>query len=172
MFNKIPTLVFAFAALFAVALAGPLWAQSDKEKKIDPDHLKAARAAIIATGSMEDFDNILPSLASRTLSTLVRVNPALAVPLEEVIADVALNLVKRRRELTQVLMGVWARRFTRDELVSITLFYKTPIGKKLVKHNPIIDVLSIGAAKKWSDSISEAMVTEVRKAMAARGHQI
>lgn len=156
----------AGAALVVAFLSGPAMAQ-----EFAPTHIAAARAAIDATKSDEQFDQILVALADQARTLFQRSNPSLIAEIDEVVTDVALGLAKRRPELDRELERVWAARFTEEELKEITAFYTSPIGVKLGESLPAVLEDSIRSANIWREALSTELVSKSREALIKRGYQ-
>ncbi|MDD7908975.1 MULTISPECIES: DUF2059 domain-containing protein [Pseudovibrio] len=150
----------AGAALAVVLLSAPSIAQ---EETFSAAHLDAARDAVIATRSIEGFDNILPDVAERTRTLFIRSNPAMSAEIDTVVNEVALELAAERPALDKLIYEVWARRFSEEELKQIATFYNTEAGSKLAKLGGQLSALSMGAAKQWSDALSQQMVAISRE---------
>lgn len=167
-------------ALVAAALAGgaaPVFAQqaaapAKAEAPLTPEQIAAAKAAIDASQSTYGFDDILPSVASRTKALFTRSNPLMAADIDAVTDQVAIKLAARRPDLDTLIEGVWARRFTVDELNQIAAFFNSPVGAKFAKLSPEIAAMSLGAARQWEDQLSTEMVVMVRDELRKRGHEL
>lgn len=154
------------AAFLAVMLAGPVAAQDFTES-----HLAAARETIKASKADEQFNNILLMLAEQAKTLFTRSNPSLVGEIDEVVNGVALELAKRRPELDRELERVWAARFSEEELKEITVFYTSPVGKKLGENMGVVIQDSIRSAGIWRDALSAEMVTKSREELIKRGYQ-
>lgn len=169
----------AAAAVAFLAAAAPALAQdaapaasADQQESFTPEQLRLAQEAILASGSNETFDEILPTVAEQTKTVFLRTNPALAADIEEATTEVAIRMAQQRPALDRTVQEIWARRFTNEELQAIIDFYRSPAGSKLAKIGPDIVMLSAGAARQWGDRLSSEMITEVRAEMLKRGYDL
>ncbi len=162
--NKIRSALGA-AALVAISLQPGLSAAQN----VPQSHLDAARDAVVAARALSAFDDILPNLAEQTRTIFIRNDPAATAVIEEVVNEVALKMVEKRQELNKAVFEVWARRLTEEDLREITAFYRSPVGKKLAEFGPELTALSLGAAKLWTDTMSELMIREVGAELRKRG---
>jgi len=162
----------AIGATLLSLLVGSVASVAAQEKEISKEHRKAAYRAMLATKSTRSFDEILPLMAQRAKDVLTRSNPSLADEIDTVTTEVALSLVDRRTELSNLIQGVWARRFTLEELNAISDFYESPVGKKLSENSETIAAISFAAAKKWGDEISALLIKNIREELQKRGHKI
>lgn len=154
-------------AVLVAGLAGGAWAED-----FSKDHLAAAKAAMIASRSIEGFDDILIRTTAQTKANLVRRAPAAASKIEEVTNGVALELVARRAELDAQVEEIWAARFTKPELEEITKFYNSPVGQKFTKEIGGMSQMITIAAQVWQRKIGEEMVNKVRAEMKKRGVEL
>lgn len=159
-------LLGATAALVVGLTAGAMAEDFSK------DHLAAAKAAMIASKSIEGFDEILIGVAAQTKGVLVRRAPAASAQIEEATNAAALQLVAKRAELDNQVMELWAARFSKDELDEITKFYSSPVGQKFTKEISQMSRAIGMAAQVWQKKIGEEMLTMVRAELKKRGVEL
>lgn len=152
-----------------VALAQENNAPPAEEDNFSPQHLALAQEVIELSQSTAAFDDILPRLASTTQGVFLRSNPSIALEVEQVVLEVALELAVRRADLARTLQGVWARRFSEAELEQLKAFFGSDVGKKFIELTPTITALSVGAARQWEQELSQVMLEEARKRLVAMG---
>ncbi|MBA5779359.1 DUF2059 domain-containing protein [Stappia sp. F7233] len=158
-------------ALSAAVLATGAFAQEQKKPEpVSETHLQAAKEAVLAAKVLTPYDNFLPLIAEQTRTLFVRSNPSAGAEIDEVVNEVALNMVEKRPELNQIVYEVWARRFSEEELKEIAAFYNSPVGQKFSDLGGELTALSVGAGKQWSDRISAEMVSIVRDELKKRGY--
>jgi uncharacterized protein len=167
------------AGLLALALALPAAAQDQQqpseddisarisqaleEDPIDPERLRLARRVLDATDVTRPFDEILPDIADRAKTTLIRSNPQMQLGIINVVDKVALEMVERRAELENIMARIWAESFSDEELEELLAFYQSPIGQKYAQEFPLLLRAQIGAAEWWSREISEDMFRRVQR---------
>jgi hypothetical protein len=153
--------------LIAASLAGPASAQ-----EISQSHLEAAMIAVQSAGAARGFDSVLPALAERIKSRLIRVRPDLHQEISATVEAVALELVSRRADLDKAVATVWARNFTEDELVTIAEFYKSPTGQKFAEIGPQVIQDSLKSVESWSTRVGEELYEMSREELAKQGYQL
>jgi hypothetical protein len=153
--------------LIAASLAGPAGAQ-----EISQSHLEAAMIAVQSAGAARGFDSVLPALAERIKSRLIRVRPDLHQEISATVEAVALELVSRRADLDKAVATVWARNFTEDELVTIAEFYKSPTGQKFAEIGPRVIQDSLKSVESWSTRVGEELYEMSREELAKQGYQL
>jgi len=154
------------ALLVASALGTPAGAQ-----EISPSHLDAALVAVQSAGAARGFDSVLPALAERIKSRLIRVRPDLHQEISAAVETVALQLAGRRSDLDRAVATVWARNFTEDELVTIAEFYKSPTGQKFAEIGPRVIQDSLKSVESWSTRVGEELYERSREELAKEGYE-
>lgn len=155
------------ALLVAAALTAPAGAQ-----EISQSHLDAALVAVQSAGAARGFDSVLPALAERVKSRLIRVRPDLHEVISTVVEDVALTLIPRRVDLDRAVATVWAKNFTEDELVTIAEFYKSPTGQKFAEIGPRVIQESLNSVESWSTRVGEELYEKSREQLAKDGYDL
>lgn len=153
------------ALLVAAALSAPAKAQ-----EISQSHLEAAMVAVQSAGAARGFDSVLPALAERVKSRLIRVRPDLHELISTVVENVALTLTPRRADLDRAVATVWARNFTEDELVTIAEFYKSQTGQKFADIGPRVIQDSLRSVRSWSTRVGEELFEKSREELAREGY--
>lgn len=139
--------------IFAVAALGLMATAPAMAQEASASHLAAARAAIDAIDSTEQFDNILMNAATQIKSDLIGSNPNMQSEISDMVDDRALALAPRRGDLENEVARVYAKLFTEQELNEIAAFYSSATGKKLLKQGPVASREMMVAADVWSNGI-------------------
>jgi hypothetical protein len=64
----------------------------------------------------------------------------------------------RPQELVDMVVPIYARHFTQEELEQLLAFYQSPIGKRMVEEQPLLVKESMEAGAEWGKRIAaEAM---------------
>lgn len=149
------------AAVAALVVAAP-FAQA---QEITEAHLKSARAAIAAIGATDQFDNILPSLATNLKEELINKDPNLEAIVSATVDDKTLALASRRTDLENEAARAYATNFSQEELDQIATFYNSDAGKKLITEGPIVTREVLKAADIWQRGIARDLAEEVGKTL-------
>ena len=161
-------MVKIFAAIFVVcvSLTGNLFAQ-----EISQEHIKAAKAAMNATGATTRRDSILPAEANVAKSTLIERQPNSQEEISTIVDEVAIGLAPRRGDLESEIALLYANTFTQEELTAIADFFNGEIGTKLLRQTPILLKKVDEAAGLWRVGLRRDMVEQVREKMIEAGLQ-
>lgn len=154
---------FGAGVILASSLA--VASHSALAQDISDDHLAAARAAITALKSTDQFDQIIPAAAEQLKTELIRANADLQEVISTTIDEEALKIVPRRADLEREAAQIYAKAFTKEELVAISDFYNSPPGKKLIENGPLVTRELIKSAEIWSSGIGRDLAQNVNKAL-------
>ena len=155
--------LMAIAAAAAMGLAMPAQAQEPSA-----EHLAAARAAINALDSTDQFDVILPNAAQSLKATLIQTAPNLQEAISATVDETALEMAGRRADLEREAAAIYARNFTMEELAAIEAFYASEPGQRLLEVGPMVTRELLQAAEVWSNGISRDLATATDAALRAR----
>ncbi|WP_244631081.1 DUF2059 domain-containing protein [Aureimonas sp. ME7] len=136
------------SAAFLALSAAPAFAQ-----ETSPAHLTAAREAVDALDTTEQFDQILLNAATQIKAELIVNNPNLQNEISNMVDDSALALAPRRGDLENEIARIYAKLFTEQELREIAQFYGSEAGKKLIQQGPTASREMLAAADVWSSGI-------------------
>ncbi|HEX2148540.1 MAG TPA: DUF2059 domain-containing protein [Pseudorhizobium sp.] len=142
-------------AVIVASLALPVRAQ-----EISEAHLQAARDAISSINATERYDNILPGLAERLKAQFIQATPNFQEQISQVVDEQALALATRRADLEREAATIYAKAFTQEELQSISAFYATEAGKKLLSTGPLVARELTRAAEIWANGISRDLTSQ------------
>lgn len=148
----------------SLAVAG----HSAVAQEIGEDHLAAARTAIAALGSTDQFDAIIPGAAEQLKINLIRANADLQQVISDTVDEEALKIVPRRADLEKEAAQIYAKAFTKEELVAISEFYSSEPGKKLIETGPLVTRELIKSADIWSSGVARDLADNVNKAIEAK----
>lgn len=148
----------------AVALAG-LMATPALAQEISPSHLAAAREAVDAIDTTEQFDQILLNAATQIKAELIVNNPDLQSKISEMVDDSAIALAPRRADLENEIATVYAKMFTEQELREISQFYNSEAGRKLIRQGPQATREMMAAADIWTNGIVRDLRNSAQEGM-------
>jgi uncharacterized protein len=151
--------VFSRAFALALALSGSMAIQA-RAQEIPEAHLTAARNAITALNVTDRFDNILPTLAERLKAQFIQSSPNFQDQISTIVDEEALILAPRRADLEREAATIYARSFSEEELNTISTFFNTEAGKKLLTSTPLVSRELGRAAEIWSNGISRDLSSQ------------
>jgi len=154
-----------FGAGMIVASSLALASQPALAQEISSEHLAAARAAITALKSTDQFDAVIPGTAEQLKVNLIRANADLQEIISATIDEEALKIVPRRADLEKEAAQIYAKAFTQEELTAIADFYNSPAGVKLIDNGPLVTRELIKSAEIWSSGIARDLADNTNKAL-------
>ena len=107
-----------------------------------------------------------------TKNSLMPTNPNLTRELNEVSAQLRKEYEAKKAELVYEVAIVYAKHFTEQELKDLVTFYRSPLGQKMLKEEPVALDESLKRAQDWSIEFSETVMGRFRAEMKKRGHQL
>ena len=139
------------ATILAAALV--LSPASVTAQDVSASHEQAARAALEASGASAPFDNILLSLGARIKEQLISTRPDLVDQISAIVDEEMIKLAPRRGDLEREAARIYANTFTEEELKTITEFYRTTAGRKILSEGAIVGRELSKAARVWTAGV-------------------
>ncbi len=136
----------------------------------------SAAAVALATqlleikGGLTGFDPAIDGVVITHKGTMLQINPNLTKDINEVEQIVRKEGAARRDELHKEIAIGYASAFSEQDLKDMIVFYKTPLGKKMIEQEPKAGQESFGRAQVWIDKYAEAVMGKMRAEMKKRGH--
>jgi hypothetical protein len=70
----------------------------------------------------------------------------------------------RTQDLVDMIVPIYARHFTQEELEQLLAFYQSPIGKRMVEEQPLIVKESMEVGAEWGRKLAEEAMKESEEA--------
>jgi hypothetical protein len=154
------------------SLVASLPVASATAQEFTESHLAAAKSAAVASPMAQEFNTVLPFLASRVQNRLVSLRPDLHEAIAKAVQDVALRLASRRADLDNAAALLWAREFSEEELTQIAEFYGSDVGKKFLKLGPELGRQTVQTVQNWSNRVGEELLDKAREELKKQGHEL
>ncbi|OKO86424.1 hypothetical protein AC629_16740 [Bradyrhizobium sp. NAS80.1] len=168
-------LKFLPAAALAVGLfisAAPAIAQQGTPPKSSPAAIAAAKEILALKNASAMYANAVPGMVEKTKGALIQQNLNYQKDLNEVAPIVAQQLAGRQAEIGEGMAQVYASEFTEQELKDLVVFYKSPLGQKLITAEPKAIGLSMAFMNSWAQNFTETVMGAFRAEMRKRGKDI
>jgi hypothetical protein len=136
----------------------------------------SAAAVTLATqllelkGGLSAYDPAIDGVVIHHKGVLLQINPNLAKDINDVEQLMRQEGAARRQELHKEIALGYASAFTEQELKDMIVFYKTPLGKKMIEQEPKAGEQSTKRAQIWIDKYAETVIAKMRAEMRKRGH--
>ena len=156
------------AAVLLMACAIPASAQQQPS----PAAVATASQILALKSAVKIFEPIIPGVIEQAKVLFLRTNPALQKDLNEVAAALRTEFTPRQTEILNEVARLYASHFTEQELKDALVFYKSPLGKKLIEEEPKILDQSMTFGQEWANKLSEQVLSRMRAEMKKKGHDI
>jgi hypothetical protein len=170
MHGKAFSLVVFTAALVCAGVS-PFAAQAQQPPS--PAAVAVAREVIVAKGATAMTQPLVLGVIESAKNTFVPTNPNLTRELNDVATTLHKELdAKGNNEVVEQMARAYAAHFTEQELKDLLVFYKTPLGQKVVKEEPVAIEDGLKNAQNWADSFSQTVMARIRTEMQKKGHPL
>lgn len=137
-----------------------------------PAAIAAAKELLTLKNASGMYANAVPGMVERTKTTLLQSNLNYQKDLNEVAIIVAKEFAGREKEIGDGMAKIYASHFTEKELKDLVTFYKSPLGQKLLKEEPVAIRESVGFMDQWARQFAETVNGAFRAEMRKRGKEI
>lgn len=160
------------AGLALSAQAQQAAAPATAVKPASPAAIAAAKEILAMKNASGIYASAVPNIVQRTKDTLLQSNLNYQKDLNEVAVVVAQKLAGREKEIGEQMAKIYATDFTEQELKDLVVFYKSPLGQKLLAQEPRTIQTSMGYMNQWAQTFSEEVNGAFRAEMKKRGKDI
>lgn len=160
------------AALAIIALAlNALGPAAQAQNKPAPGALAAATELVKLTGASALFEPLIAGVVEQAKNTYLQQDPTgLSRDLNEITVKMRADLAPRFSELSGAIANFYATSFTEQELKEILAFYKSPVGAKMIKQQPVVADNSMQFAQDWANKLSDEVMGKMRDELKKKGH--
>src|SRR3981189_2314129 len=174
--NRLSRMLSAASLAFGLAVAGvPAGAQQPSPpplKQPPPAAVAAAKEILAMKNASAMYASAVPNIVEQTKNQLLQSNLNYQKDLNEVAVIVAKALAGREKEIGDGMAQVYANEFTEQELKDLVLFYKSPLGQKLLSNEPRAIQFSMSYMNQWAQNFAEQVNAQFRAEMRKRGKRI
>lgn len=152
--------------LAALLLAAPVVASQEQDVARD-----AAVRALVETTQVEQMaDQMIDLFSEQIVPALVAANPGHDEQVRNLVREqVEDTLDGMREQVIDLTREVWARHFTTGEIVELTEFYRSPLGRKLLEKQPLIARESMEDGMRLSQEAARLVLDGIKSRLAAEG---
>ena len=158
-----------FTAALVCACLGPFAAQAQQPSAAA---IALAREVITIKGASSMTDPLVRGVIESVKNSFVPTNPNLTRELNDVALILHKELDGRSSEVLEQMAQAYAARFTEQELKDLLVFYKTPLGQKFIKEEPVALEDGLKRAQRWADAFADTVMARMRGEMQKKGHQL
>jgi len=159
----------AFMVALVCACLGPVMARAQQPS---PAAIALAREVITIKGANSMTDPLVRGVIESVKNSFVPTNPNLMRELNDVATALHKEFDGRSSEVLEQMAQAYAARFTEQDLKDLLVFYKTPLGQKFIKEEPLALEDGLKRAQRWADAFADTVMTRMRSEMQKKGHQL
>lgn len=156
------------ALALALAALGP----AAHSQQTSVSAITTAKELVAATKATTVFDPLIAGVVEQAKLLFLQQNPGLAKDLNEIADKMRADLAPRFSELNDEMAKLYATHFTDQELKAILVFYKSPVGQKLLQEQPTVVDSSMRYAQDWANKLSDQVIAKMREELKKRGHNL
>jgi uncharacterized protein len=156
----------------AVAVALVAFGSIGNAQQTSVAAVQSGKELVKVTGATALFNPLIPGVIGQAKNLFLQQNPALSKDLNEIGAQMRVELAPRFEELTSEMAKLYATHFTEAELKEILAFYKTPVGMKLLAEQPKVGEEGLKFAQDWANTLSDQVIAKMRDELKKRGHAL
>jgi hypothetical protein len=131
-----------------------------------------AREVVVARGAGGMTEPLVRGVIETVKNSFVPTNPNLTRELNDVATTLHKELDGKSSEVLEQIARAYATRFTEQELKDLLVFYKTPLGQKLIREEPNAIDDGLKRAQQWADTFADTVMARMRSEMQKKGHQL
>lgn len=166
--NRFARILSAVGLGLGLALAGvPAGAQQPS-----PAAIAAAKEILAMKHASNEYANAVPSMVARVKDSILQNHLDYGQDLKEVAVIVDKELAGRERELGDGWATAYADEFTEQELKDLVIFYRSPLGQKLLIAEPRVTERNIVYQNQWAQAFAETVMTQFQIEMHKRGKDL
>lgn len=134
--------------------------------------IATAREVLEVKGGLVMFEPIVPGVIETAKNVFVQQSPNLQKDLTEVAAALRASMAPRTNELKNEIAKTYAQNFSEPELKELLVFFKSPIGKKLITQEALYVEQALTRAQDWGNRLSDEVMVKIRAEMKKKGHNL
>jgi hypothetical protein len=121
-------------------------------------------------GGLTAFDAAIDGVIIHHRSILLQINPNLTKDIDATVALLRADFAARRQELHHEVAVGFATVYSEQDLRDMIVFYKTPLGRKIIEGEPKAGEAVATRAQTWVEKYADDTMTKMRAEMKKRGH--
>jgi len=142
--------VFSFLVLLSISTYG----------QVDKEYSKTLTKMFEVSGAEQSYQAAIKQMFVMFKQQYSTVDASIWSELEKEFSEATIN------DLTEMLVPVYLKYMTKEDLEEMIKFYQTPVGSKFAKSTPLIMQESMQVGQKWGMKIGE----DFKKKMKEKGY--
>ena len=121
-------------------------------------------------GGIAMFDAALEGVIVHHKGIFLQMNPAASKDLNEIEVKMRAEAAQLKPELHNEVARAYAAQFTEQELKELLVFYKTPLGRKVIEGEPKAGEEAAKRVGVWVEKYADDMSAKMRAELKKRGY--
>jgi hypothetical protein len=133
----------------------------------------AAAKELVATIKLgEQFTSLMPTIMTTLKPAIVQGRANVERDYDAMIPMLLQSFQSRMDELSDAVVKVYASNFTADDLRTLIVFYKTPVGQKFLQKTPLLAQQTMAVGQQFGRSVASEIRTRMIDELRKKGHAI
>jgi len=141
-------------------------------KQSSPAAIAAAKEILVMKNVSSMYAGAVPGIVEKTKTGLLQQYLNYQKDLDEVSFIVAKNFAGREKEIGDGMAAIYASQFSEQELKDLVVFYKSPLGQKLLTSEPQAINESLNYMQQWAQQFAVIVNGQFKGEMKKRGKDI
>lgn len=121
-----------------------------------------------ASGAEAQMRSVIAQLFASQIAGMRRLRPDIPGQFWDEF-QISFNQQFNPDELIDLIIPIYEKHFTGDEIKQLTAFYDSPIGRKYVAESAAMQAESMAAGREWGRNLGEKIAVRVATELRARG---
>jgi uncharacterized protein len=152
--------------------AAPQQPSAPAVKQSTPAAIAAAKEILGMKNVAVMYSGAVPGIIEKTKTGLLQQYLNYQKDLDEVSVIVAKEMAGREKEIGDGMAQIYASEFTEQELKDLVVFYKSPLGQKLLTSEPKAINGSLNYMQQWAQQFAVLVNARFKAEMKKRGKDI
>lgn len=146
-----------------------------QDTTVSPEHETAIRQLISETGALDLGEQFADMFVNQMSQALRQSRPDIQPRAFEIIREVTMETLQEELangSMENLVVPIYARYFTLDEVEQLLAFYRTPVGRKTIEVMPLLTQESMQVGQSWGMAIGPRIGQRVAERLAAEGIEV
>jgi hypothetical protein len=161
-------LIASMLVMASIGLAAPPASADDSRMKALIQELNEVTRAVEQGEQM--LDAISEPMMLELGKAFVQVNPGFDVRIYEIVTQEF--LAAARKDMSGFIQAqgmIWARHFSEDEIAGLIVFFRTPLGIKLLDKQSVMTQEGFALGARWAQDLAMRVMPKVIERLRAEG---
>jgi hypothetical protein len=155
-----------------LVVAALAWGSSPvASQDLDEGHREAILELMQLTESEKMIDQMLTLTVLGMMQALQSARPDIPADAFDTAEGAAITvMVDHQGEFLDAMVEIYARHFTVDEIRELNVFYRSPLGRKVIRKMPETMAEGAAAGRAWAESLEPQVRAAVERELTERGY--